>query len=382
MRILLFGSDEKILQSGSDSQKRLAGYSSLAEQIYIVIFSSQQLPVQRIGNVFIYSSGGCCRFMALLKGCFLAKKIIHQSKIDVISTQDPFESAWVGWLLKKKTGIRLNIQIHGDFFSQNFWQRQKWLNFFRYYEAVWLLKKADSIRAVSERIKKSLIAQFRIPAEKIIVIPIYSDFLSPQSPTFAKAMAGKPDSLRNKKQGSGQFIFLTVSRLTKEKNLPMVLGAFSKLREGDKEAVLRVAGNGPEQKNLEDLAKKLKIKDKVQFLGWLNKEKLAEQYGIAHCFLLSSDFEGWGLAPLEAAYFGLPIVMTDVGCCGEIFQQQRDVLCSPPRDETSFLENMQRALDNEALRANLSQNAKAALTKLPSREQTMELYKKFWFVLT
>lgn len=368
MRILFLGGDEKVLQSGSYSQKRLAGYGFLAEQIHILVFSTKQLPLQQIGNIFIYSSRGCCRLLALFRGYFLAKKLVKREKIGVVSSQDPFESALIGWLLKKKTGIRLNIQIHGDFFSQNYWKKQRWFNFIRYQEAVWLLKKADSIRVVSERIKKSLVDKFKIPAEKIIVAPIYSDF----------SHFGDVD-LENKEKGSDEFVFLTVSRLTKEKNLSMVLRVFSKLRKDNREVVLKIAGDGPKRKNLENLAKKLKIKDRVQFLGWLDKKRLAEQYKIADCFLLPSDFEGWGLAVLEAAYFGLPIVMTDVGACGEIFEPRKDVLCSPPRDEEKFLANMQEAFNDKKLRQELSQNAKAALAKLPSREQTMELYKKAWF---
>ena len=364
------GNDEKVLRSGSDSQKRMAGYGFLAEQIYVVVFSNQQLPVQRIGNVFIYSSGGCCRWIALLKGYFLAKKLVKREKIGVVSSQDPFEGALAGQLLRKSCSIKLNIQIHGDFFSQNFWRRQRWFNFLRYYEAAWLLKKADSIRGVSERIKKSLIDKFQIPSGEIVVAPIFSDFSLLGVPPLAER---SHDLLR-------PFVFLTASRLTKEKNLPMALSAFSKLREGDREAVLKIVGDGIERKNLECLVRKLKIEGKVEFLGWLGREALAGEYAKADCFLLASDFEGWGLAPLEAAYFGLPIVMTDVGVCGEVFAWQRDVLCSPPRDEEKFLANMRKILDNAKLRQELSQNAKAALAKLPTKEQTMTLYKKAWFI--
>jgi len=370
MKILLLGGDEKILQANSDSQKRLAGYGYLAEQIYIVIFSAKKIQPRQTGNVFIYSSGGCFRLTALCKGYFLAKKLIKQEKIGAVSSQDPFESALAAWYLRKNCSIKFNIQVHGDFFSQKFWQRQKWLNFFRYYEAVWLLKKADNIRAVSQRIKKSLIDKFEISAEKIIVVPIYADFSSLELMSSVK----KPDTYSLE-----PFVFLIVARLSKEKNLPMVLRVFSKLRQNGRGAVLRIIGEGREREKLEGLARKLKIQDKVEFLGWLNKEALCSEYRIADCFLLASDFEGWGLAPLEAAYFGLPIVMTEVGVCGEIFQPKNDALCSSPRDEQKFLVNMQRVFSDRVLRELLGQNAKAALAKLFTREQTMELYKKAWF---
>ena len=367
MKILLLGGDEKVLESGGASQQRMASYGSLAEQIHILIFSGKQLPLQQIGNVFIYSSTGNWRLAHFFKACFLAKKIIIRNHIDVISTQDPFESALIGWWQKKTRRVKLNVQVHGDFFSEDYWKKQRWFNFVRYHEAAFVLKKADSVRVVSERIKKSLVNKFKVPAKKIIVAPIYSDFSG-----FNK----EPPQ-----QKSGQFVFLTVSRFTKEKNLPMALRAFARLRKNDKEAVLRIAGEGPERKNLENLAKKLRVQERVQFLGWLDKEKLAAQYGGADCFLLPSDFEGWGLAALEVAFFGLAIVMTNVGICGEILRPGSDVLSVAPRDEGGFTAAMQRVLDDEALRANLGRNAKLALSGLPTRGQTMELYKKAWFIV-
>ena len=358
------GGDESILETGGVSQQRMASYGPLVEQIHILVFSRKQLPLQQIGNVFIYSSGGCCRLSSFFKACFLAKKIIINNKIDVISTQDPFESALIGWWQKKTRHIKLNIQIHGDFFSNDYWKKQRWFNSIRYKKAVFVLGEADSIRVVSERLKKSLVDKFKIAPEKIVVAPIYSDFsgLNREMP----------------QQENGRFTFLIVSRLTKEKNLPMAFRSFSKLQKGNKEIILKVAGDGPERKSLENLAKKLKIENSVQFLGWLNKEKLAAQYGGAHCFLLPSDFEGWGLAALEAAYFGLAIVMTDVGCCGEILRPGSDVLSAAPRDEGGFAAAMQEVFSDEALRASLGRKAKVALEKLLTKEQTMELYKKFW----
>ena len=363
------GNDEKILEVGSVSQQRVAAYGALVKQLHILIFSAKKVPAQQIGNVFIYSSGGCCRLLALLKGYFLAKKIIVQNQIDLVSTQDPFESAQVAFWLKKRYVVRINIQIHGDFFSNNSWKKQRWFNSIRYRQAVCNLKRADSIRVVSTRVRKSLIEKFKIASDKIVVAPIYSDFSG-----FNGFMAG------GGQKGSGVFIFLTVSRLTKEKNLAMALRAFAKLRKSDRQVVLQIVGVGAKKKNLERLAKKLKIQDRVQFLGWLDKEELAQQYSKADCFLLASDFEGWGLAALEAAYFALPIVMTDVGCCGEILKPGRDVLSAVPRDERGFAAAMQRVLDDDGLRADLGRNAKAALAKLPNKEQIMELYRRAWFL--
>jgi len=367
MKLLLLGNDKKILQSGSDSQQRLVGYGALACEIHILIFSAEKIPRQQVDNVFIYGSGGGGRVLALLRGYFLAKKIVRQNKIGAISSQDPFESAFIAWLLKKRLKVKLNIQVHGDFFSQNFWKRYRLLNFFRFYEAFFLLKRADNIRVVSWRIKKSIVDKLKILLEKVIVVPIFTDFT--ELDKCQTEQIQKSDK---------QFVFFTASRLTKEKNIPLLLKSFAGLNRQD--AILKIAGDGPEKIWLIALAKRLGIGDRVQFLGWLAKKDLYLQYRIADCFVLASDFEGWGLAVLEAAYFNLPIIMTDVGLVGEIFEKDKDILVVRPRGEQGFMKAMQKIIDDKQLRERLGKNAKTALAKLPSKEQTIELYKKAWFL--
>lgn len=366
MKLLLLGNDENILQSGSDSQQRMVGYGEMAEEIHILIFSAKKIQRQQVGNVFIYSSGGRGRLLALLRGYFLAKKIIKQSGLGAVSSQDPFEGAFIAWLLKKRFSIKLNIQVHGDFFSRNYWKHYRFLNFFRFYAGLFLLKRADSVRAVSARIKNSLTKR-GIKQEKIIIAPIFTDFSE-----ISKYQTGQIE------KSGDNFIFFSACRLTKEKNIPLLLKTFANLDR--KDIILRIAGEGFQKTRLVALSERLRIGDRVEFLGWLSQKDLYYQYRIADCFVLASDFEGWGLASLEAAYFNLPIIMTNVGLVGEIFISNKDILSVESRDEQGFLRAMQQIISNPLLREDLSENARLALQKLPNKEQTEELYKKMWFL--
>jgi glycosyltransferase involved in cell wall biosynthesis len=109
---------------------------------------------------------------------------------------------------------------------------------------------------------------------------------------------------------------VTVARLEKQKNIPLLLRAFYELRATGYELV--VVGEGRERDRIEAEIKKLGLQDKVHLLGQKTREEVRRILWRADVFVLSSDYEGWGLAAVEALAAGVPVVMTDTGCAGEV----------------------------------------------------------------
>ena len=114
----------------------------------------------------------------------------------------------------------------------------------------------------------------------------------------------------------------------------------------------------------------------MKFLGW--KNNLSEYYGKADVFVLTSNSEGWGMAVIEAAIAGLPIIMTDVGCAGEVIKNNESGLIIPVGDKQKLVETIMKLIDDESLRKKLGVNAGLAVAELPNKEQILELYKKSW----
>jgi len=114
----------------------------------------------------------------------------------------------------------------------------------------------------------------------------------------------------------------------------------------------------------------------VKFLGW--REDLDNYFNQADAFVLTSNFEGWGLAVIEAAGCGLPIIMTDVGCAGEVIKNSESGIVITAGDKHKLIEAMFKIIEDENLRKKLGANAKLAASRLPSEEQILELYKKSW----
>lgn len=109
---------------------------------------------------------------------------------------------------------------------------------------------------------------------------------------------------------SPAFTLLYAGRLGQEKNLGYLIRAFARLRDTLPDAVLWVAGRGPEQAMLEGLCAQLGVVESVCFLGFLDHPTLARYYAACDVFVLPSLVETQGLVAMEAMRFSLPVIVT------------------------------------------------------------------------
>lgn len=175
MKVLSIGLDKRILDRNSATFKRFREYVRLVDKLYVVVFAKK---AERFtsGSLFVYGSGGDSKIKQFLKAYKIAKRIIIENwklKIEncLITTQDPFFSGFLGYLLKRKFDLKLHVQLHSDFFGSKYFRKESSFNRFRYFLGKFVLKKADSFRVVSRRIKNSLVG-LGISEEKITVVPI------------------------------------------------------------------------------------------------------------------------------------------------------------------------------------------------------------------
>jgi glycosyltransferase involved in cell wall biosynthesis len=109
----------------------------------------------------------------------------------------------------------------------------------------------------------------------------------------------------------------TVSRLVPQKNLVLLLESLQILRKsGSFDFRLSIVGIGPDKDELSTVAKKLSIDDAVEWVGQLTETETFYQ-GL-DIFILSSNYEGFGLVLLEAMLQGVPIVARRVSAIPEV----------------------------------------------------------------
>jgi len=163
MKVLSFGLDSSVLNRESLLAGRVVEYGELVEKYTVAAPGLKDEEISLSGRVRIYGVGGCCRIWKLLKIYFRAKKILQAEKYDVLTVQDSYYLALIGWRLAEKFNIGLELQIHG---FEKFVGLRKLI-------AKFIVPRADAIRTVSQRLKKQLIEEFGVAEGKITVVPIY-----------------------------------------------------------------------------------------------------------------------------------------------------------------------------------------------------------------
>ncbi len=118
---------------------------------------------------------------------------------------------------------------------------------------------------------------------------------------------GDRQALRTK-LGLNDFTLMSVGHLIERKGHHIPVAALASLPN----VRLLIAGDGPERKNLEDLARRSGVLDRVTFLGALPQATLTEYYGAVDALVLASSREGWANVLLESMACGTPVIASNV----------------------------------------------------------------------
>ena len=118
--------------------------------------------------------------------------------------------------------------------------------------------------------------------------------------------------------------FLTVSRLSPEKNLRALLKAFSQYRRGGGQWGMVLVGSGPQERQLQEMVRADEIPG-VHFAGWKQYDAVPPYYALASCLVLASVSETWGLVVNEAMACGLPVLVSErCGCVPELCREREN----------------------------------------------------------
>ncbi len=153
----------------------------------------------------------------------------------------------------------------------------------------------------------------------------------------------KPDphirlQVREKLGLEKNFVWLAVGRFDVPKDYPNMLQAFSQVVKEKPESFLLIVGDGLLRRSIEKLAFKLKIDDRVRFLG--TRQDIPQLMNAADAYVMSSKWEGMPNVLLEASACGIPIVATNVGGNNEVVLDGRTGFLVPPKDPKALAEAM------------------------------------------
>ncbi len=173
-------------------------------------------------------------------------------------------------------------------------------------------RKAKHIITISEFSKKEIIDLYHVKPEKISVV--YPGF--DREIYHSKIPKTKQLQVRKKYGLRGKY-FCYVGTLQPRKNLLRLVEAFAKLP--NKEVKLVIGGKkGWLYDQIFDLVKKLKLEERVIFLGFVPNEDLPGLIKGSIAYVLPSLYEGFGIPPVEAQAVGVPVVVSAVSSLPEV----------------------------------------------------------------
>lgn len=153
---------------------------------------------------------------------------------------------------------------------------------------------------------------------------------------------------------------LFAGRLSFEKGPDRLLKAFSKIDKEDWKLIF--AGNGPMHNELETMVGEFSLASRVSFLGKVNNiDKLMSESAI---FVLPSRLEGFPNALCEAMAIGLPCICFDSIATEDLIEHQKNGFVVKENDIDKLSETIEMLMNNQDLRKEIGNNAKAIGQKL------------------
>jgi glycosyltransferase involved in cell wall biosynthesis len=239
------------------------------------------------------------------------RRLIRVKTFDLVHAHI-YASAVAAAIATRKTGPQLVITEHTEASWQTWWTRRV---------SRWAHGRASHTIAVSTPIRRRLIEKDRVPPDRVSLIP-NAVVPAPDDPPDLSGVL--PDGWPE-----GPLVGV-VARLQPEKGVATFLEAAARVSRFSPETRFLVAGDGPLCEELQGLAERLGMEDRVLFLGYRSDARAL--MGLLDVLVVPSMTEGSPLIVLEAMAAGVPVVASDVGGVPDQARHGEEGLLVPPGD--------------------------------------------------
>ena len=229
----------------------------------------------------------------------------------------------------------------------------------------WVMDRSQALTVVSRAMQRTVVGMGVAP-DKVQVISMGVDLKHRFTPD--------PTVERS----ASELLF--VGRLVEVKGLQVLLEAMPKVLAKHPAMRLTVAGAGPLEVELRELARRLDISDKVDFLGMVTQSKLPELYRRATLAVFpfvvtkSGVQEGFGLVVVEAIGCGCPVIAGDLPAIHDSITHEESGLLVPPGNPEVLADIILRALNDPDLCFRLAREARKRVIEQFDWEVVAEKY--------
>ncbi|MBW4080604.1 glycosyltransferase [Paenibacillus sp. S150] len=156
----------------------------------------------------------------------------------------------------------------------------------------------------------------------------------------------------------GKYLFCTVSRLEKEKNINFILEGLKQLKANKGDCFrLLVIGDGSAKAELEREAVKLGLQDNLEFIGSIPHNEIRNFYQACSIFLFASQSETQGIVLLEAMAAGLPVLAVKGSGVSDIVENGEHGFVTE-NDVLLWVSHLEKLLGDSNIRKKMSDEAR------------------------
>ncbi|MHA1250450.1 MAG: glycosyltransferase [Candidatus Helarchaeota archaeon] len=375
LKMLMLGLDYNAFIKKMDGFIHRLNYYTRYFDIYVLICSPYKYKLKNISkkNIKIYFTNAIFKYFHIFKLFLIYLKISKKNKFDLITTQDPFITGFMGLIIKKISSVPLNVQIHANFINNPYWLKESIINYLLNFIGIFVLKRCDTIRVVTNLIKYQIRKISNINSKIIKNIPV---FIDPNTYKIQKKKVIKMNNL--KKDNSKKIKFFSLGRLVKQKNFLNLIKAADLLRKNYKDFIIFIGGDGPQRKILQKEVKKRNLEEYIKILGFLNEDEKNYYFKHSDVFISSSNYEGLGIVKLEAALYKKPIITTKTCLSNEIIIDGYNGFLVEIDKPFNLYEKMAIFINNKKLINKLGENAYNSILNNYNKDLLLKKLINFW----
>ena len=172
------------------------------------------------------------------------------------------------------------------------------------------------------------------------------------------------------KWNSRRKAIVNCSRLVPQKNIPLLIDAFSEILKIHPDYKLEIYGEGFLQKELEQQVRRLGIEKEVSFMGF--RKDILESIKDAAIYVSTSDYEGISNSMLEAMALGIPTICTDcpIGGARMMIRDNENGILVPVGNKNSIIEAINKIINDSDFADRIGNNAKEIVNEMSVNQIT------------
>ena len=238
----------------------------------------------------------------------------------------------------------------------------------------WMTYEAKKVIICSSSMEGELEHHFRVPSDKIAVIPNAID--------ISRYTRHIDQESVKRHYGIGPYdkMVLFVGRLVPQKGVEYLIKAAPHIIQQHNEARIFITGDGWSKNYLENLARSTGHADRIRFLGFVSDSQLVELTMSADALVIPSVYEPFGIVALEGMAAGVPVVAANVGGLSEIVERDRTGVSVYTKNPESIAWGVNKVLSDPRYSKWLIQNAKKKVEEVYSwqavAKRTVEVYEE------